>query len=38
MDLINIGLGVILIAMIAIIPCGCIMTRNNPHKQNEVID
>jgi hypothetical protein len=30
MDLITIGLVVILIAMIAIVPCGCIMTRNIP--------
>jgi hypothetical protein len=38
MDLTTISLCVILIAMIAIVPCGCIMTRHNPHKPDEVID
>jgi len=38
MDLITISLCVILIAMIALVPVGCIMTRHNPHKPDEVID
>ena len=38
MDLISISLSVILILMIAIVPVGCIMTRHNIHKPEEVID
>jgi hypothetical protein len=38
MDFITISLWVVLIATIALVPCGCIMTRHNPHKPDEVID
>ena len=38
MDLVNISLCVILIAMLAIVPVGCIMTRHSGAKPDEAID
>jgi len=34
MNLVDLGLWVILVLLIALVPCGCILTRSPPPKQS----